>query len=357
MPQMTAAERVMAALRREEPDRIPHFEWAVDRKVREALCPGASYEEFIVRIGWDAILASPNFTKEQVGENLWKNEWGITRKYTGEEDLFPVAGPIKTMADLEKYEPPDPHAPGRYDSLDNAVAKYKGKLAVGVHLNDVFSLPRYLMGFTELMMAVVDTPELVEGLVNMSVEVNIEMAKEVAKRGADFVFTGDDYCSTRQPFISPDLFRKLCYPGLKRVMGGFKDQGLMIIKHCDGNVWPLIDMMIDSGIDCLDPIDPVAGMDIAEVKAKYGDRIAIKGNVDCSHVLTFGSVTDVIETTKEAIRKGGPGGGFILSSGNTIHSSVPPANYLAMLHALKMYGRYPIHLENWDSATNDGFWT
>ncbi|NQT86904.1 hypothetical protein HQ560_09080 [bacterium] len=357
MSEMTSAERVMAALRREEPDRIPHFEWAVDRKVREALCPGSSYEEFIVRIGWDAILASPNFTKEQVGENLWKNEWGITRMYTGEEDLFPVSGPIKTMADLEKYEPPDPHAPGRYASLEGAVEQFKGKLAIGVHLNDVFSLPRYLMGFTELMMATMDAPELVQGIVDMSVEVNIEMAKEVAKRGADFVFTGDDYCSTRQPFISPDDFRKLCYPGLKRVMGGFKDQGLMVIKHCDGNVWPLIDMMIDSGIDCLDPIDPVAGMDIAEVKAKYGDRIAIKGNVDCAHTLTFGSVTDVIEATKVAISKGGPGGGFILSSGNTIHSSVPPANYLAMLHTLKMYGRYPIDLEHWEGKTSDGFWT
>ena len=74
-------------------------------------------------------------------------------------------------------------------------------------------------------------------------------------------------------------------------------------------------------------------------------------------MLTFGSVTDVIEGTKEAIRKGGPGGGFILSSGNTIHSSVPPANYLAMLHALKMYGGYPINLEHEEGKTNDGFWT
>jgi uroporphyrinogen decarboxylase len=97
-------------------------------------------------------------------------------------------------------------------------------------------------------------------------------------------------------------------------------------------------------------------MDLAEVKARVGDRVALKGNVDCAHTLTFGSVRDVIEETKEAISKGASGGGFILSSSNTIHSQVPPGNYLAMLHALRMYGRYPISLEPWRGETTEGFW-
>jgi len=353
---MNSAERVMAALRREEPDRIPHFEWAVDRKVREELCPGSSYEEFVVRMEWDAILASPNFKKEQVGPDLWKNEWGIVRKYTGEECLLPVEGPIKTLRDLELYEPPDPLAEGRYGSIESAVEQFKGEKAIGVHLNDVLSLPRYLMGFTEVMMAFVDCPKLVEGLVELSVEINLAMAKEVAARGVDFVFTGDDYCSARQPFISPQMFRKYLFPGLRRIMGGFKDLGLYVIKHTDGNIWPIADMIVDSGIDCLDPIDPSAGMDLAEVKAKYGDRIALKGNIDCAQTLTFGSVRDVVEETREAIRKAGPGGGLILSSSNSIHSSAKPGNYLAMLHALRMYGRYPISLEHWQGKTTEGFW-
>ncbi len=356
MAEMTSAERVMAVLRNEEPDRIPHFEWAVDRKVREMLCPGCSYEEFVIRMEWDAILTSPDFKKEQVGPDLWKNEWGITRQYTGEEDTFPIEGPIGTLEDLERYEPPDPHADDRYAGIEATVEQFKGKKAIGVHLNDVFSLPRYLLGFTELMMAFVDCPKLVEGLVELSVAINLEMAKEVAARGADFVFTGDDYSSSRQPFISPEWFEKFLYPGLKRVMGGFKDLGLYVIKHTDGNIRPIMDMIVDSGIDCLDPIDPTAGMDLAEMKAKYGDRIAFKGNVDCAHTLTFGSVKDVIEETKDAIRNGAPGGGFILSSGNTIHSGVKPGNYLAMLHALRMYGKYPISMEHWDGKVTDGFW-
>ncbi|MBN1418895.1 MAG: hypothetical protein JXP34_08970 [Planctomycetes bacterium] len=356
MAEMTGRERVMAALRREEPDRIPHFEWAVDRKVREMLCPGANYTEFVVRMEWDAVLSSPDFAKEEVGPNLWKNEWGIVRKYTGEESPFPVSGPIATLEDLERYVPPDPHAPGRYRSIEATVARFKGDKAIGVHLNDVFSLPRYLAGFTELMMAFAECPELVRGLVDLSVDVNIEMAKEVAARGADFIFTGDDYASAQGPFVSPGDFRALIYPGLRRAIAGFKATGLPVIKHSDGNIMPILDMILDSGIDGLDPIDPVAGMDIARMKAECGSRVALKGNVDCARTLTFGSVKDVIEESKEVIRKAAPGGGFIFSSSNTIHSSVPPGNYLAMLHALRMYGRYPISLEPERGPATEGFW-
>jgi uroporphyrinogen decarboxylase len=103
-------------------------------------------------------------------------------------------------------------------------------------------------------------------------------------------------------------------------------------------------MIVDSGIDCLDPIDPVAGMDLGEVKAKYGQRIALKGNVDCASLMTFGTPEETAEATKEALRKGMPGGGFILSSSNSIHSGVKPENYLAMLRTLHEFGSYPIKL-------------
>ncbi len=350
MGEMTSAERVMCVLRNEQPDRIPHFEWIVDRKVREAICPGCSNEEFVVRMQWDAILTGPDFKKEQVGPNRYRNEWGVVSEDTGEGHGFPVEGPIGSIEDLRNYHPPDPHAPGRYDSLKRLVDRYKGKLAIGVHLNDVFSIPRNLAGYEQILMAVAAEPELVRGLVELSVEINIQMAKEVARCGADFIFTGDDYAATERPLMSPATFRDIFYPGLKQVMAGFHDAGLPVIKHTDGNIMPLLDMILDSGIDCLDPIDPVAGMDIALIKREYGERIAIKGNVDCAHTLTFGSEQDVVQETKQVIRKAAHGGGLILSSSNSIHSAVKPGNYLAMWNALRMYGKYPISLSNWDDA-------
>ncbi len=88
----------------------------------------------------------------------------------------------------------------------------------------------------------------------------LEMAKEITARGAKIIYTGDDYAGNTGPIMSPRHFRQLLYPGLCRVMGGYKELGLYVIKHTDGNLWPILDMIVDSGIDCLDPIDPQAGM-------------------------------------------------------------------------------------------------
>ena len=100
----------------------------------------------------------------------------------------------------------------------------------------------------------------------------------------------------------------------------------------------------------------MGGMDIGEMKRQYGDRIALKGNVNCAHTLTFASEKEVVEETREVIRKAGAGGGLIVSSSNSIHSSVKPGNYLAMWNAIRMYGKYPLQLESWqDSGAIEAF--
>ena len=350
MSEMTSVERVMCVLRNEQPDRIPHFEWIVDRKVRNAILPGSNMEEFTLRMGLDAILTAPDIKREQYGPGRLRNEYGMILEQNEEEYSFPVDGPIKTIDDLCNYEMPDPHAPGRFDSLKKLVDRYKGRLAIGVHLNDVFSIPRGLMGYENLLLNLAAEPELVQGVVDLSVELNLEYAKECARLGADFVMTGDDYASAERPLMSPKMFRELLFPGLKRVFAGFKEQGLMTIKHTDGNLNPLLDMITEVEFDCLDPIEPVAGIDIGDMKQKYGDRFAMKGNVDCAHTLTFGSVEDVVEETKSVIRKAAHGGGLIVSSSNSIHSKVKPGNYLAMWNAIRAYGKYPIILDPLDTS-------
>jgi uroporphyrinogen decarboxylase len=328
-------------LQRGQPDRVPHFEWLVDHRVREALCPGIrDHNEFAVQIGQDAVIVDPIFKKERLGTNRWLSEWGYVSQDTAEEHGIEVESPIKTLADFERYTPPDPHEAWRFAAVEDAVQKYRGQKAVIVHLNDVFSLPRYLMGMQNLLMAIVMEPDLVRALVEMSVNVNLELAKEVAARGAKIVYTGDDYAYNKGPLMSPRHFREFFYPGLCRVMRGYRELGLYTIKHTDGNLWPILDMIIDSGIDCLDPIDPQAGMDLGEVKARYGQRVALKGNVDCAQLMTFGTPEEVVAATKDALHKGMPGGGFILSSSNSIHSAVKPENYAAMLKTLLECGRY-----------------
>jgi uroporphyrinogen decarboxylase len=253
------------------------------------------------------------------------------------------------LKDLDTYEPPDPHAPERYVNLERMLAEHEGKKAVILHLNDVVSIPSRLMQFDDFLVSTVDEPTLIEGLVELSVEVNLQMAKEAVKRGVKVIYTGDDYAYNSGPMVSPRTFKKLFFPGLLKVMQGYKDLGLYIIKHTDGNIRSLLDMIVASGIDCLDPIDPVAGMDLAEMKQQYGDRIALKGNVDCAHTLTFKSVEETIEETKHCLRVAAPGGGYILSSSNSIHSAVKPENYVAMLETLRQYGTYPLEFSHFSS--------
>jgi uroporphyrinogen decarboxylase len=108
-------------------------------------------------------------------------------------------------------------------------------------------------------------------------------------------------------------------------------------------------MIVDTGVDALNPIEPVAGMDIAEVKAQFGDRICLVGNIDCGELLSHGSVEQVELAVRKCIADAAPGGGFILSSSNSIHSSVNPKNFLAMIQTGRQYGTYPVAKDVIDS--------
>jgi uroporphyrinogen decarboxylase len=293
----------------------------------------------------DAVCVNLNYKKTKLDDGFILDEWGVLQKHSGEEHSMPVKGCIETLDDFKKYQAPDPHLPERFKSLEEALKKYSGKKAVILHLNDVVTLPRNLLGYEQFLMATMAEPELVSELVEFSVQINLELAKEAVRRGVKIVYTGDDYAFNTGPLVSPIIFKVLFYPALCKVVNGFHDLGLYVIKHTDGLLWPIIDLIIYSGIDCLDPIDPQAGMDLLTVKQKYGDRIALKGNVDCAQTLTFGTQEEVIAETKQCLINGSPCGGYILSSSNSIHSGVKPENYLAMLETHKKYGSYPINIE------------
>ncbi|MBT3320042.1 MAG: hypothetical protein HN389_09800 [Clostridia bacterium] len=337
---MTSEQRVLGALKRQPIDRVPTFEWMTSDHVVQALCPGKTYDDFVEELDIDGAVADLYYDKEWIDDKTYKDEWGMIKQITAEAHAMPLDGPIRTMKDLDSFIPPDTDKPERFKDLDSKIERHKGKRAVALHLNDVFSIPSRLMPFDEFMMKLVLEPELIQGIIEMTVEINIALAKEAVKRGCKIVFTGDDYAYNSGPMMSPDTFRKVFYPGFKRVMRGYKDLGLMVIKHSDGDIMPLIDMIMITDIDCIDPIDPLAGMDLRYMKKTYGDRFAIKGNVDCAHTLTFGSVDEVIAETKNCIDIAAPDGGFILSSSNSIHSKVKPENYKAMVDTVKEYSRY-----------------
>jgi len=332
-------QRIIAALNLDYADRVPTFEWMIDQKVIDVLEPGSDETAFSDKY-LDGICVDLNYDNVDIGNNRKRNEWGIIHEYTGEIHGFPMDGAIHNRAEYEAYTAPKPDKPGRYDSLKKMLDKYGDEKAIVLHMNDVWSLPSRMMPFEDFLMMIVDDPALVVDIVKLTVDAQIELAAGAREAGCEFVYTGDDVAYVNGPMISPAMFEELFVPELKRVFKAYRDLGFYIFKHSDGYMMPLLDFYRDAGIHLFDPVDPIAGMDLAEVKNKYGRSFAIKGNVNCATTLVTGSADDTIAETRKCLETGMPGGGYICSSSNTIHSSVKPENYRAMLETIFEYGRY-----------------
>jgi len=332
-------QRVIAALERSHVDKLPHFEWSIDKKIINALMPGANHDEFCYAFT-DAIIVDFNYEKTDIGNNRVINEWGIIHEYSEEAHGYPVDGTIHDFEELEAYTPPAADKPGRCDDIERALEKYGDEKAVLLHMNDVWSIPSRMMPFEDFLMQIIEEPEFVTELLRMTVDAQILLAEQAAKRGVQFVFTGDDVACSHGPIVSPAIFREIFFPELKRIIGAYRDLGFYVLKHCDGNVIPFMDMFIEAGIHLFDPIDPGAGMELAHFKNTYGSKIALKGNVNCATTMVFGSVDDTVAETKRCLEIGMPGGGYVISSSNSIHSSINPDNYRAMLETIDQHGVY-----------------
>jgi uroporphyrinogen decarboxylase len=358
---MNSYERFMTALLRQgEPDRVPLWELTVNEPTLSAV--GAKSLEDLAEMGHlDGITIFEDMQMQLLGavqpsEVVWRgqsivegtrgvvrDEWGIIWGITDLGIPYPMEGPIRSRQDLKHYTPPDPDAPHRLRSLREAVQRFKGRKAIVFLTHDGFEFPHYLRGGMEnLLVDYIDDPDLAHTLAEMVNDYKIRLMRRAIREGADAIVSGDDYATAHGLMMSPAHFRQFILPYLKRSIDAAHEMGVPFIKHTDGNIWSILDMMVEAGIDGIDPIEPLAGMDIGEVKARYGDRIAVIGNVDCSIVLTQGTREEVEEAVKETIAKASLGGGHILASSNSIHPAVKPENYVAMVEAARKYGNYPI---------------
>lgn len=350
MGEMSSRERTMAALERREPDRVPLLEWGIDPKVMQAIHPGIGFLDFMEEIGLDAV--GTNFTYDlktsaqilNEERRIIRDKWGVIRGFTTELIAFPIEGPIKSEADLRTYTPPDPDAEGVLGILPEVIARFKGKKAIFWNARDGFVNPANLRGMENLLLDYVQNPTFAHEVTELCAGYEIAVARRAIKAGADFVMLGDDYAYKTGPLMSPTHFRQFIFPILKRAAEAIHEAGGYVVKHTDGNIWPILDMIVESGVDAINPLEPVAGMDIGEVKKKYGGKVALIGNIDCGELLSRRSVEEVKGAVKECIRRASPGGGHIISSSNTIHSSVRPENFLAMIETAKEFGTYPIDL-------------
>jgi uroporphyrinogen decarboxylase len=293
--------------------------------------------------GITASLLGEGTLKTQVDEQTFVDEWGVIMKQTA-ESLAPYDGPIKTLEDARRFTPPDPKAPHRFDSLRQYVQRFKGKKAIAYLQRADFMQAAYLRRLDRLLVDLIENPILANTVLDIVNEYMVQVAREAIRLGAEVIMLGDDYAYRSGPFMSPKVWKQFIQPRLKRAVDVIHEEGGYAVKHTDGNIWPLIDMIVDTGIDGLNPLEPVAGMDIGEVKRKYGDRVCLVGNIDCGNLLGRGTVDEVVRTVKETIRAAAPDGGYIMMSSNSIHSTVKPENLRAMIETTHRYGVYPLQL-------------
>ena len=332
--------RVMTALRRGVPDRVPTFEWEIDDTAIRALCPGGDLFDFVEWAELDAVAVFSDERKTYLDTSTYRDEWGVTKVKTAEVYPIAIGAPIKDSADLAALAVPDPRAPWHFETLARAVERFKGVKAIIFQSRDAFSIPRYLRGMENLMTDFVLQPDLLRALVEIAVAYNSTLAVRAIELGADAIFLSDDYADNRGPMMSPRHFRTFLLPGLQQVVAAIHAVGAPVIKHTDGNIKPIAADLVAAGIDCLDPLDPLGGMNLAEMKHAYGGQVCLKGNVDIGGALSLGTPDEVRAETRACLAAGMPGGGYILSTSNSVMASVQPANYVAMLETLRAEGRY-----------------
>jgi uroporphyrinogen decarboxylase len=343
---MNSRDRIIAALERKEPDRLPTFEWKISQPIIDAFVRGGDEMDFVEAAEHDAVCCAPSYEKlEIIDDETYIDEFHIKRHLTG-GDKYPVSigYPITDVHSFKSYRPPPLDSSKRFEKIERTIERFGNGRAIVVNLHDVFSFPRDLMGLHNFLMSFITNPDLVRKIVGFSVDYNLELAKLVKQRQVEIIGIGDDLADNKGPFVSPRMFREFLYPEFKRVVRGYKELGFYVIKHSDGNLNPIMDMLVDTGIDCIDPIDPLGRMDIGDIHDRYGDRVARKGNIDCVHTLVDGTEEQVLNEVRDCIRKGSPGGGHIISSSNSLHAGINPDLYKVMLRTVSDYGTYPIAL-------------
>jgi len=350
MAKMSSRDRIFAALEGSIPDRVPVMETFIDRKVINSISPGMLYEDFIEYADIDAVSCltmahNPENVEWVDKENkIWRDKWGALQKVT-EEILSVVMPParIETEADLENYSPQDPSKAQVLEDAKKLVQRFKGKKAIVAVGEAGFAPSQYLRaGLANLMIDYIERPDFVKKLAKTGVEYHIELYRRLIAEGVEIIVLGDDYAGKSGPFMSPVHFKEFILPGLRTVVQAVKEAGGYVIKHCDGNMWPIMDMLLSTGIDMFGPLEP-AYMALDEVRKYSHNKAGVLGNVDVD-LLSRGSVDDVKLATKELIARVSPLGGHIVSSGNSISSSVKGENFMAMIETVKKYGKYPINI-------------
>ncbi|MCJ7473155.1 MAG: hypothetical protein MUP02_10210 [Actinobacteria bacterium] len=350
--------RLLATFKRQAVDRVPNFEVLYeDQHVEKFLGKFAgntlSYGGDPAK-GADAEQGRPMYPEEyldlceMVGQDALVFDAGLWTPYRRKDEegnLVPAyKRDVKTRAD---YEELILDSDGQIANLKkylkeykDAIAKRNSKIGVsGLYGCISQTLYEFVVGMNDFMMMVYEDRDLIEEMLEESTVHFVKTTQALVDGGADFIWPADDIAFKTGLFIPPKLMKEMWVPRMARIMEPAVNAGIPVMFHSDGKIDDIVEDLIEMGLDCLNPMDPY-GIDYADYKKRYGDRLCLSGNVDIEFPLSKGTPEDVDADVKKHMDTLKPGYGYVATVSHSVVNYIPHENVIAYLNAIHKYGKY-----------------
>ena len=354
---MLPRERVIAALERKVDvlDRIPIHDspWSatIDRWRSEGLPPGVSPADYFgYEIAVFGVDTSPQFPVEVLYEDdeyiIERTSFGGIRRNHRDYSTTPeiIDWPCKCREDWEKIKPRLVPHERRVDwvQLMNNYHREKSRgrfLMYGAAVG--FDKIQSYVRTDRLLRAIITDPEWVEDMYWTDAKLVMAMCDILIKAGFKFdgAFLYCDLGYKNGLLFSPKHFEEQLHPVFKELCRFFKSRGMYVFLHSCGCVKDLIPYFIEEGFDVLQPLEVKAGMDLIELKEKYGDKIAFMGGIDV-RLMALDDLKPLEREIKNKITIAKEGGGYIYHSDHSVPKNVSFKNYKKVIELVLKYGRY-----------------
>jgi hypothetical protein len=354
---MTSRERVECALRHQEPDRTPIFEYVLlpplaerflGRRSIDYAGDGAGWSAMAAEIGWERAVRQYVADRLDVTELLGHDMLYLcpsptpprrtehTRPSPARID-DPVEAIKRRVRDSEERTPgPHPESMLVYE-LTREDMRRRG-------LDLPILAPAYGHGVwtdTDLMMCMAIDPETAQAHFRTATRRSLAHVEAYLRQGITQIGVGGDFAGNRT-LISPTDYRTFIMPEVRTVARRIHEAGCWAVNASDGDLWPVIDdFLLGCEVDGYLEIEMRAGMDMKRLKERYGSRITFYGNMDCGTILSFWTEEEVRRVTRESLRDGRGGGGHIFCTSNAITESVTLNRYLAMVAEYRSFFGLP----------------